>query len=130
MTEIYLCFAILLALALVVLLFLFRWVHRCWGKALIAVVFAPLLAVPLGAVSYLAIFFLLRILNWFPALLDVGIPMATLSTLAWIFTTLFMLLLTVHYCREQRHLSTLERGPINGVVTTAPKAPVFWRKFH
>lgn len=46
-----------------ILLLALRWAHRCWGKAIMATVFAPLIVVPIGFVAFLAIAFVLRGLN-------------------------------------------------------------------
>jgi hypothetical protein len=39
---------LLILFATILLLVLLRWAHRCWGKAILATIFAPLVAEPLG----------------------------------------------------------------------------------
>ncbi|MCG8602634.1 MAG: hypothetical protein MI807_20995 [Verrucomicrobiales bacterium] len=106
---------VLLLISTALLLILLRWAHRCWGKAILATIFAPLVAAPLGMVAYLAFTFLLRILN---GILDVfGFEMSTnvMHTGAVALTVAGMVGLLFHYCREQRSIANVETGPWLGV---------------
>ena len=95
---------------------LMRWAHRCWGKAFLSTLFAPLIIVPLGGLTYLGVGILLNIFNRFLSGFDVKISIPAIGLIASIMTLAFMLWLTVLYGKDQRHLSLIVTGPGLGIV--------------
>ncbi len=95
----------------VVLLLALRWAHRCWGKAVIGTVFAPLIIVPLWFFCYIAFSLIMRGLNWILSGLDLGLSVDVLSTITSILTGIVLLWLGVIYCREQRSTPGSMKGP-------------------
>ncbi|MEM6280502.1 MAG: hypothetical protein AAF733_13550 [Verrucomicrobiota bacterium] len=116
---------VLVGVASLSLLVILRWSHRCWAKAFLSTLFAPLIAAPLAAVSFMAIAFLLRLLDRFLNGFGIGFTNQTLSVVAGTITALFLLVLAIHYCREQRHLSLIETGPRLGPKFSAPRPDVY-----
>ncbi|MEM6278718.1 MAG: hypothetical protein AAF733_04520 [Verrucomicrobiota bacterium] len=108
-----------------ILLVVLRWAHRCWAKAFLSTLFAPLIGVPIAAVAFMAVTLLLRILNGFLSGFAADISTQTLGVVAGTMTSLFMLVIAVHYCREQRHLSLIETSPRFGPGYSAPKPDVY-----
>lgn len=98
-----------IGLTLVLLLWL-RWVHRGWGRALMAALFAPVLVAPLAAVGFLAATFVIRLLTWIPARAGFEVSPEAVQGAAGILTSLLLLAGAIHYTREQRHLSSIEGG--------------------
>lgn len=105
-------------LAVFTLLFLglMRWAHRCWGKAFLSTLFAPLIVVPLGGVTYIGVGIFFKFLNQFISGFDVQIPVPMIGLIAAIATSALILWLTVLYCRDQRHLTLISTGPSFGVI--------------
>lgn len=122
--------SVVIALLIIVLaLPSLRWACRSWGKAILGALAAPLVLVPLGAVSYLGVATLLRLAD---ALLEpLGLPVSreAADMIASITAVAVVLALFAHYCREQRHVSGIATGPRLGVRLRAPRPEVFRRRF-
>ncbi len=118
--------------AIIILFFgLMRWAHRCWGKAALSTLFAPLVAIPLAGVTFLGVAILFKLLNGLLAAFDAPIPLSVISFIASVVTIVVILWLVAVYCRDQRHLSLVETGPGLGVSMTAPSPNnVFKRRFR
>lgn len=112
-----------------ILLIALRWAHRCWGKAILSTLFAPLIGIPMMVVTYIAFSLVMRILNWFPDQLGYGLPVSALSTVASFLTAVLLLWFGILYLRDQRHLSTLERGARFGGASSSSAPEVFRRRF-
>ncbi|MDA7926541.1 hypothetical protein N9Z18_01250 [Verrucomicrobiales bacterium] len=100
---------------------LMRWANRCWGKALLSTLFAPLIIAPLGGVTYIGIGILFKFLNRFLSGFEVQIPIPMIGLIASVVTFTIILWLTILYCRDQRHLCLIATGPGLGVVSGDPK---------
>lgn len=94
-----------------ILLLALRWAHRCWGKAIMATVFAPLVIVPLGFVAFLAIAFVLRGLNGVLVYFDAGFSTSAVGTTAAVLTISFTIGLLIYYCRDLRSTAGPMKGP-------------------
>ena len=105
----------LILVATILLLVLMRWAHRCWGKAILSTIFAPLVAAPLGMVTYLAFAFLLRMINGILGAFGFEISTASMHSGAVTLTVVGMLAILLHYCREQRAIAHVKAGPWLGV---------------
>ena len=108
----------------IVFLFVLRWCHRCRGKAFLSALFAPLVGVPLSTVAFLAIAFLLRVLNGFLSGFGASISRTSLMMIASLATALVVLFLVVLYCGEQRSLSLVQYGPRFGPRYHAPSPKI------
>ncbi len=114
---------LIVAIFLPLLLIAMRWAHRTWGRAILSAIFAPLVFVPMYFVGMIAFGFLLRIVNVPLVVAGFGMSNDTLGIVAAVSTTTIMLILFVHYLRDQRHVSLIDTGPRLGVRQTfqAPK---------
>jgi hypothetical protein len=108
----------------IVFLFVLRWCHRCWGKAILSALFAPLVGAPIAAVAFLAIALILRTINGFLSSFGASISNTSLTMIASIATALVVLFLVVLYCREQRSLSLVQYGPRFGPRYHAPSPKI------
>lgn len=97
-----------------------RWSHRCWGKAILSALFAPLVALPLAVVAFLASTFLLGMINGLLSALGPGLSDEVVKTVAVCVSGSLIAYLAYLYCREQRSLSLVETGPRFGPRHDAP----------
>ena len=108
-------------LASLALFFPLLWAHRSVGTALLATVFAPLVLIPMGFVSYMAFGLVLRAINAILAEIGSGFSTGTLSAVAAPLSAALFLVLFFLYCRDQRGLSKVKYAAWLGTRSRAPE---------
>lgn len=108
----------------IALLLAMRWAHRAWGRALLATLFAPLVAIPMGFVGLVGCSFLLRFLNLPFEKIEKGMSTEMIGIVSGMITGAVILLLLFLYLRDQRLMNGMETGPRLGVRQTFPEPSI------
>ncbi|MEM6917241.1 MAG: hypothetical protein AAF491_11810, partial [Verrucomicrobiota bacterium] len=85
----------------------------------------PLVGLPIAAVAFLAVAFVLGILNSLLSGFGLEFSMGTLNVVVTTITALLVLFLGILYGKEQRHLSLIQTGPRLGPPYVVPGPKVF-----